>query len=413
MPKKKNGFKMIYFLIFGFALYFCFQVYFVLNAATIKTYTLDLGEITNSIDKEVLILRDEYKLTAPSTGYLSFFVDEGDRVKRADLVAKIQNQALKGDEQSTLQILNRRINELKNNVAVQNPEKEIEEINSRVDFLYLDIQHRISQKDIAYIPDLKEQILGLMERKKLLTGASSLGNMTIEQLDAKKVEIETKLNAEKFYIKSVNPGIVSFYSDAHEEEFSLNNKDKLSVAKIKQFKDENFVTNVENVKQGDVIASVINNHTWYIATQITPEDIKVIERGKQVEIIIEKESINAKLEDFYKGEDGKFIGYFRIEDENFDFTRERKHEANICYENPNGLKVPKETVITYEGSKGVFVVNEVGIAVFKKLDDILGENEDYLIVKYNPNAVPDLNKINLYDELIKSPKNIKDGQRVR
>ena len=47
---------------------------------------------TNSIDKEVLILRDEYKLTAPSTGYVSFFVDEGDRVKRADLVAKIQNE---------------------------------------------------------------------------------------------------------------------------------------------------------------------------------------------------------------------------------------------------------------------------------------------------------------------------------
>ena len=106
MAKKSNGFKMIYLVLFGFTLYFCFHVYFVLNAATIKTYTLDLGEITNSIDKEVLILRDEYKLTAPSTGYVSFFVDEGDRVKRADLVAKIQNEELKGDEQSTLQILN-------------------------------------------------------------------------------------------------------------------------------------------------------------------------------------------------------------------------------------------------------------------------------------------------------------------
>ena len=413
MAKKSNGFKMIYLVLFGFTLYFCFHVYFVLNAATIKTYTLDLGEITNSIDKEVLILRDEYKLTAPSTGYVSFFVDEGDRVKRADLVAKIQNEELKGDEQSTLQILNRRINELKNNAAVQNPEKEIEELNNKIDFLYIDIQHRISQNDITYVPDLKEQILTLMDRKKLLTGASSLGNMTVEELEIKKVEMETKLNAEKFYIKSLNPGIVSFYNDGYQEEFSLVNKDKLSVTKINQFKDKNLVSKSENVNQDDIIASVINNHIWYIATEITPKDIKVIERGKEVEIIIEKESIKAKLEDFYKGEDEKFIGYFRIEDENYDFTRERKHEAQICYENPSGLMLPKETIVTYEGKKGIFVVNEVGYAVFKELENDLGENKDYLILRYDPNAPQDSSKINLYDELIISPNNIKDGQRVR
>ena len=135
MPKsKKKRFNLLYFLIFGFMLYFCFHVYFVVNAATIKTYTLDLGEISNTIEKDVLILREEYQLKAPSAGYVSYFVDEGDRVKRADLVAKIQNEELSGDEQSTLQILNRRINELKNNAAIQNPEKEIEEINNKIDF---------------------------------------------------------------------------------------------------------------------------------------------------------------------------------------------------------------------------------------------------------------------------------------
>lgn len=54
---------------------------------------------------------------------------------------------------------------MKNNAAIQNPEKEIEEINNKIDFLYTDISHRIAENDISYIPDLKEQILTLMDRK--------------------------------------------------------------------------------------------------------------------------------------------------------------------------------------------------------------------------------------------------------
>ncbi len=411
--KKKKRFNSAIFLVLGFALYFFFHVYFVVSAATIKTYTLDLGEISNTIEKNVVILREEYPLKASSEGYVSYYFDEGDRVKRADLVAKIQNEELSGDEQSTLQILNRRINELKNNVAVQNPEKELEEINNKIDFLYTDISHRIDENDIAYVPDLKEQILTLMERKKLLTGASDLGNMTVEELEAKKVEIENRLNSEKFYVKSVNPGVLTFYSDGFHDEFSIANKDKLSVTKINGFQDKNLLSENETVSSGDVIATIINNHVWYMATEITPEDIKIIERGKTVEIIIDNEIIKGRLDDFYKGEDEKFVGLFRIEDENFDFTKKRKYKVQIRYKHPSGLLIPKNTVTDYEDKKGIFTVTEIGSAAFKPIENILGENEKYYVIRYDPNALPSSENINLYDELIVSPKNIKDGQRVR
>ncbi len=414
MPKsKKKPFNLIYFILFGFMLYFCFHVYFVVSAATIKTYTLDLGEISNVIEKDIIILRNEYQLKAPSSGFISYFVDEGDRVKKADLVAKIQNEELSGDEQATLQILNRRINELNNNVSIQNPDTEIQEINSQIDFLYTDIQHRIAQNNISYIAELKEQILTLMDRKKLLTGASSLGNMTTEELEAKKNEIQNKLNSEKYYIKSLNPGVLSFYSDGYQEEYSLANMDKLSVTKINKFQDKNTIYQSEDVKEGDVIASVINNHIWYIATEVTPEDIKVIEREKPIEIIIENQSVTGRMEEFYKGEDEKFVGLFRIENENYDFTKARRHKAQIIYKKPSGLLVPKDTVVNYEGEKGVFTVNEVGNALFKSMDNINGENESYYVLRYDPYAIRSSENINLYDELIVSPKNIKNGQRVR
>ena len=75
--------------------------------------------------------------------------------------------------------------------------------------------------------------------------------------------------------------------------------------------------------------------------------------------------------------------------------------------------IPKETITNKENKKGVFIVNEVGSAVFKPIDTIAGENEKYYVLRYDPNALQNSENINLYDELIVSPKNIKDGQRVR
>lgn len=113
----------------------------------------------------------------------------------------------------------------------------------------------------------------------------------------------------------------------------------------------------------------------------------MIERGKAVEIIIDKETIKAKLEDFIKAKMKNLLGYSVLKMKILTLLKRENIRLKFAMKNPSGLLIPKETVTNYENKKGVFIVNEVGSAVFKPIDTIAGENEKYYVLRYDPNAL--------------------------
>lgn len=414
--KKKNRISagyITFFVVTGIALYIFFTLYSVLNSSLIETYILDMGEISNTIVKDMLILREQYVIQSPAAGYISYYCEEGDRIRKGGMIGKIQNQELKGDENISLRIINRRINELKGGNISQNPEAEIAEIDYKIDFLFSDIQNRIHEKDYSYIPMLKSELMTLVERKKLIQGASSLGDITLDELEKKKTAIENKINSDKYYIRTEHSGILSFYHDGQEKKLSPKNVHNLSVKDIQSFRDTGRKMRKEQVKSDEIVAGVVGNHQWYFITEVQREDIEKIDRGKLMRCFIEGEEISAKLEDFFKGNDGKFVGIFRVENENYDFTEARKHQIQIEYKHSFGLMIKKESVTTYQGKRGIFVVNEVGLAEFKEIKEILGENEEYCTIAYHIDALKQPLVIGLYDEVIIDPTGIKQGDKIR
>lgn len=400
-------------ILLGMFIYGAFHLYVNLSASLIRTYILDIGEIANSIDKEMLIVREENVLKAPADGYISYYADDGDRLRKDGIVGKIQNEELRGDEGLNLRIIDRRINELRGGVEVKNPEQEMDQIDFRIDFLFSDIQNRIREKEYSYIPSLKNELLTLVERKKLIQGASSLGDLTLEQLQIQKEELENKVHAEKFYIRTKEAGILSFYHDGASERLGVDKIKELKVSDIENFEDKNRIEKKDKVRSGDVVATIVGNHRWYFITEVTKEDIERIERGKPLRCTIDGEVVRATLDDFYKDREGRFVGIFSVAAENYDFTAKRRNKVRIEYKHSTGLMIRKDSVIQQEGRKGIFVVNEVGLAVFKEIQAFLGENEEYYTIAYDLNAPKKDKTINLYDEIVSDPKGVKERQRIR
>lgn len=418
--KKKRGRKnrfsagcVVFLVALGLLIYFFFHLYFTLRFSLVKTYILDIGEISSTIPKEMLILRNENVLRAPASGYISYQAEEGERLRRDGIVGKIQNEALKGDENIHLRIIERRINELRGGVTVQNPEAEIARIDLRIDFLFSEIQNRIREKDHSYIPALKNELLSLVERKKLIQGASSLGDLSLEDLQAKKQEIENRIHAEKFFIRTPQAGILSFYYDGQEEKFSLQNLADLTVTDVEKFRDRNRISYREQVQEGEVVATVVDNHLWYFITEIEKEDIQKIDRGRALRCHIDSETVYAVLRSFDKGKDGRFLALFQVANENYDFTGVRRHEVKIEYNRVVGLKIRKDSTVERDGKRGIFVVNEVGVARFKEILEVLGEDEEHIAVAYDPYRPRKDSEISLYDEVIEDPEEVDEGQRIR
>lgn len=400
-------------ILLGIFVYGAFHLYTNLSASLIRTYILDIGEIANNIDKEMLIVREENVLRSPADGYISYYADDGDRLRKDGVVGKIQNEELRGDEGLNLRIIDRRINELRGGVEVKNPEQEIDQIDLRIDFLFSDIQNRIREGEYSYIPSLKNELLTLVERKKLIQGASSLGDFTLEQLQTQKEELENKIHAEKFYIRTKEAGILSFYYDGASDKLDVDKIRELRVSDIEHFEDKNQITKKDKVRSGDVVATIVGNHRWYFITEVTKEDIKRVERGKLLRCTIDGEVFRAELDDFYKDREGRFVGIFSVAAENYDFTGRRRNTVKIEYKRSIGLMIRKDSVVQQENRKGIFVVDEVGVATFKEIKEFLGENEDYYTIAYDLNAPKKEKAINLYDEIVSDPKGIKEGQRIR
>ena len=87
--------------------------------------------------------------------------------------------------------------------------------------------------------------------------------------------------------------------------------------------------------------------------------------------------------------------------------------VKIIYSYAKGIIIPNDSIIESNGKKGVYVVDEVGVAKFSKIGDILLSDDKNTIVRFSYDDFEEPSKMQLYDEIILSPKNIKDGQKVR
>ncbi len=233
------------------------------------------------------------------------------------------------------------------------------------------------------------------------------------ELIAEKERLVQEKNNRNSTVYSNMVGLLSGYYDGYESDMSILNIRNLAISKLEKIQNVPSIDYSTEKKKGDPVAVVTENFKWYLVCEVFPEDIEKIVSEKPVYIEIEDKRFVGYLEDFYKGSDDRFVGYFRIEDERFNFYEKRKYQAKVIFESSDGLAIPNEAVVEYNGMKGVFVVDITGVAKFIELVEIDAQNERYTGIRYNPAVQGNAGVVKLYDEVILNPSGIKEGQRIR
>ena len=77
------------------------------------------------------------------------------------------------------------------------------------------------------------------------------------------------------------------------------------------------------------------------------------------------------------------------------------------------MLIPNSAIVDIDGKRGVYVVDQVGIASFRSINDILLSDDQNSIVSFSYDDFMDKGKLKLYDEVVLSPKSIKNGQKVK
>lgn len=298
-------------------------VYFTREKVTI--YEVVMGKNASISNKTFtgLILRDEKPVSADTSGYLNYFVKEGERVSSNSTVYTI-------DESGTINSILANASETGDIVYSTEAENELRNMISQ----YTCSNSNISFDNIYdFKLDLEARILegiNLDKIQQLLTNIDKSG-------------MQFKINT------SVSSGIVAYYVDGYEE------KSEATLTK-NDFSTENYSKKAYNsgdlIESGSGVYKVINSEEWNIFIELNEDEVEKYKDYSvmKIRVMSDGNEILGNFSIVYI--EGQAYGKIALNKYMNTYVKERFLEVQIDEKQVEGLKIPKSSVV----EKDFFIV---------------------------------------------------------
>lgn len=345
-------------------MYIIFQcIIFVIGKNT-STLVLQNEYLEEKISAKGIIIRNESLIISNSKGELDIQVDEYEKVKKNQVIAKVYTDI------DLISSNNKEITELNNDIA---------QINNMNDG---------KAKEVVLL-----QLTTKLEQKDILQKQNDKNTLKVNSNDA---------------------GIISYSYDGNEDIYNLDILDRLTKDDIDNAENNYKILNdKDKVKEGQVVSRIIKGYSSYIGTYISDNEVKNLEVGKSVNIKINENILSAKVDRIYKNNDENIV-ILKINSQNKQIYDTRVIEFDIIYKQLEGLKIPKKSIKNIDGKDGVYVVSQENHnAEFIELEGIQYENNDFIFIDYYQNNIEGIDTVKLYDEIILKPNNINKNIKVK
>ncbi len=355
---------MVIFLIIF--IYVIINIVMFLGKKKLTVYKVTEDKITNIFSLTGIAVRDEELLKAPQSGYITYYVEEGKRIKKTGTVFILDKD---GKVQDTF---SKQAEAMKNRGETTD-DSEIRQKVSEYQSIYND-NNFSDVYDLKY--DLKNVILNLNEKSMK------------EVIDA----VEKKVGTDAFWAeKSPVSGAASFYSD------SFDGKEPKEI-KNSDFVQENYrrskYNSSDKVKKNDVVCRIVKSENWTIVVSLTKEQYELLKEKEQVSVKFMADQTKASADVTVKKKSGKYFGYLKFDDYCVRYLDERFLELDVTLDSYSGLKVPNSAIakkrfyqvpVTFlskgnDGKKEGFSVRTTG-----EDGEIKVEQKEYTIYKRTKN----------------------------
>jgi len=362
------------------------------------TVIAELETMEKSYDFEGIIIRDEKLITldAKEGGILDVLVSENEMVRKGKHVATYYDSDIDDNTKAELAKINESISKLNNatgeTIAVYMSQKEIdEEIEGKITELAL----ASSERNITTISYLKSDINELAKSKNSDETDDITVSEKLDELMARKREIERNYKGQKYEITTPRHGVFSTRLDSFETEFTPETALSISVTAYKTAKDKDVTP--EDIKKQGALCKIVDNSIWYISVKADEATAKSFTVGENVSIRFDGELTDAKgkVEYISIGESGNFM--ITISSTSYcNYAMENRFaKVTVVKDITTGLKVPLSAIKIKDGKSGVYVRTENTLK-YKEIE-ILSKYETYAIVKFDNTRS---NGLLLYDEVV-------------
>ncbi len=383
--------------------------------------------VNDTIHSNGFIIRDETVIENSSRGVLSYSLSDGEAVKSSGEIAKIYSTDSDAAAQSKADILEEKVNSLKNlqNVNAGNTTG-IDTINNDINNSIVSFYNLVNNNDITKIGSNINSLITSINRQQVFTGKADNFDAEIAELESQISTLRNTSGKSIGTISAPKAGYFSAHCDGYENSIKFTDIDKIKL------------NDLENVKSSDISSSVagkvVNDVEWYIACKVTADEATELNLWDGDATVLfsnaSSETIPASVERVYqetKDSDGLLI--LKCNYMNSELIDTRNEPIEIGLGTYSGLRISKKaihddivtkTTTDENGNKhteekkvqGVYVL--YGSEMNFKQISILYAEDDYVICDPNPDSDVLFNgeTISLYDKVIVEGEGMYDGKVI-
>lgn len=355
-------------------IYILIRVIISLQAETLSIYEVQNSFIDTNINATALILRQETIVNSDSSGYVSYYVRDGEKIGKNKTVYTI-------DETGSI------YDKIKDSGAenISMSSEGLKEVRTRISNFenYFDYSNFSDVYNFRY--DIENAVLEL-------TNEAMIEQLT--SLDGKSTGVSTYKK-----VSSFDSGIITYYQDGYE---NINSENfKVTDVDNSNYKKQTLKTG-EIINTGDPVYKLVTSENWNLIIPLSEKDASNLEDKEYLKINIHNSSKNITCPVTFTAKEGNHYAVLSLNQQMVNYINDRFIDVVIIMEQNNGLKIPNTAItkkeayeipITYltNGSDSlekkflnIKTLDKNGeITIEQKAPDILKKDDKYLYIDPN------------------------------
>lgn len=383
---------------------------------SISTVTAEKVVQNQTITLDGYLMRHEQFVYADTSGEVGYLYGDGEKVASGIPIAQIY-AASNPEIRVKIMEIDEKISLYEQSGAISGiTASTTSVIDRQISRLYLMIRNALNSGDAEYVYRKQNELLILLNQRKILTGSVTSFRPQIAALQAEKDRLTASLSDVTATVTSEISGMFYSHLDGYEEIFSASAVELMSEEEFAAMIKAEPISSSEKTEYGWRIGKIVTSYRWYTACEITQEQTRYFQEGAVYNLLFPYSAdaeIPMTLSRIVSSMDtGKAVLVFEATTAPENFNYLRMQTVNIVRKTYEGFRVPAGAVRLVDGVQGVYIL-EGSYVRFRAIEPLCEDN-GYLIV-----ASEDLEPredgiawLALYDEIITEGKNMYDGKIV-
>lgn len=390
------------------AAYLGFQIYSFAKPS-LQIESVGLYTAYDDLTATGYLIRQEELVPKKGDGVFNLIVDEGERVSKDGLIAKVYQNAEQAEAGEQIAQIDNRLARLAESSIDQ--ALGADEVSAMEEKITGTIRQLGAYGDFGNGTSMlsaREELTILMNQKSVLLGESDGYDNIINELKEERAALVAKNGGGYYESRSPYSGYFVSVVDGYEKILTTQNASKLTVTDMESL----GKIRPSDVEKDKLFGKVVTGYEWYFATVLPEKELEGISPGKSLNIkftFSTGETLPVTVESISPAENGKQVLVLRCNYDRPELHTVRTQTVQIIRREYEGLKVSNRSLhVNEQGQPGVYV--RTGSIMQWRPVTVKFTKDNYHLLVYDK---ADNKGLQLYDEVIVGGKDLYNGKVLK